>query len=1057
MRKRRGIVLFLVFAMLLTTFGAVFAEEEVTAVPTKPTENERVNALIEDGLVLGDANGYRLSETITRAEVISMLVRLQGKQDVAATMQSMPGQFTDVDSNHWANGDINYAAAMNLTYGFPDKTFRPSALISNSEVIALLTRVSGQMTVEEDESAIWPVSYIVKASEVGILKDVTVPGYADHATREQTFEMIYNAIQLMDVKPEIETVGNPVEVLVVENKRIGKMDENKVGVIAIKDQYIKNEGLVAGDTFEIDLTKIHTEVKVDSEEILGKVLKVYFNAKGEPVKMNIDESYNYVEGLLTNTKTDEIEISKDKFDVVTDKDGRLDRVLSLAIYNNRKVDFDGSRGLRTLVDNNEFVRATVKNGNVLFVETLDFLDIAPVSEVKENDIFYIDNNRSGLERKLTVKEKDLVVMKYKDGLSEGKLADIKKNDIIHWFADKSDKMVIIVISSEDAKTEGTFKGVSFSNRADREPVIEIGEKEITALVANGNFSPVYSTLTAEGKYYSLTQNYLSELEGFHKEEAVAYTDIFGNLQKLVGDEEVETRFVSVITDTFYREYELALGTGEIDYYEVTRSTKFYKTVDNKVVRATENEFNKYDLVRVLADGNKIVEIEKLTDSERVITNINKNVVDFGSKFYYIDSNTSIFTLDMNNVERSEVMTVAGFLSILDKTKTIKGYVLADERNGEVAEHIVITEFGSSKTANVDKSIVEITRIRAEGSNYLVTVKDQDGTSVTHLIEDRAEVVKIKNNSLMVGDVVEIVTEKKTEEFVEMNLVLNDEAAVYYISRVGRGGSRNLNFIVLEDKNRATKTIWVAASANVFGNYDEGSRVMIGEVDDYGTIALLKVVAKNKDITGVWATEDELKVEDFVKRLNALPTVEKLSVKNKEELVAVRTFYRDTLTEEQRAMVTVGDLDKLVELENKMTVLEAKETDRVAIKKFIDALNLIPETVTEADAQLVTDARTAYEGLTTAQAGMITVADYAKLTNAESIITKIGNDKAKALEFKEELDKLPAIDELSLGNKQAVVDVRAMFDGLTEDQAAYVNQADKDLLVQYEAKIVELEG
>lgn len=1044
MKKNKGIVLILVLAIMLTSFSTVFAAE--------PTTNNKVNALIEAGLVQGDASGYRLDDTITRAEVITMLVRLQGKEDLAATMKSMPGPFSDVAPTHWANGNINYAAAMGITNGYPDGTFKPEAEIKNSEVIALLVRLTGEMSEEEVANAVWPISYMIKASELNILDGVTI-GYDDLAVREKAFEMVYNT---KEIKPVIETVGNPVEALVIENERIGRLDKSEVAVKVLADQYTREEGLEAGEEFTVDLADVYFEDALDGEALLGKVLKVYFDAKGEPVKVSVDGGYDYIQGKITDILSDEVEIDEEAFDVSIDADEREDKVLSLAIYNNEDVSYDGASGFRNSVNEAEFVRATVNNGNVIFIEAFDFDDIAPVSEVDDETIYFIDNNRGGAERTLITRGKDLVVINYDGEFSQGEAADVEEEDIIHWFTDDDDNIVIVVMDAEDAMVEGVFEGISFDRRSDDEPTIELDDKEVKALIDNGSFSPVYSTLADKDKHYVLTSDYIAELEGFYDEEAVAYVDMFGNLQKLVGAEEVDTRFIAVITDVFYREFELALGTGEVDFFDVTRDTEFYKTVGDELVEATLDDFDEYDLVEVLADGSEIVEVEKLTDSENVITNMTKNVVDFDGEYFYIDENTTVFVLDMEEVDKSEVMDVKDFLDIVDEEETMKGYVVVDSRDQDVADHIIITEYTKERATETFEEVVEVIRIRAEGSDYLLTVEDASGNREVYLVEDDAEVLKIKNNEVKVEDIVELKLDEETEEFVSMTVLLNDGSDVYYIDAIGRGGSRNLNYVVLEDVNGSTKTVWIASTADVFGSYDEGSFVAVGEIDAYDTIGLIKVVADDSEITGVWATADEVAVAEFVAMLDALPALADLVLADKADVEDVRAYF-DGMTADQKAMVTVGDLDALVAYEDKLVVLEAEAVDAAAIQEFVDAVALIPATVTADDIVVVEDARAIYDGLTSAQAGMVQMADYLKLTDAEAAVVVIEADMAAAQAFVDELHALPALADLVVEDKPEVEAARATFDALTVDEAAYVDQADIDLLGDYEAKIAELEA
>ena len=147
MRSKRILSLVLALVMVLGTFGTVFAA---------PTDNERVDWLIEEGLVLGYGDGtYGLEKAITRAEVATMVVRALGFEEDAGKMANIPSVFSDMRGTNvaWANGYVNLAVGKGIINGYEDGTFMPSKDISYAEVAAILVRSLDGMTPEEIKAA----------------------------------------------------------------------------------------------------------------------------------------------------------------------------------------------------------------------------------------------------------------------------------------------------------------------------------------------------------------------------------------------------------------------------------------------------------------------------------------------------------------------------------------------------------------------------------------------------------------------------------------------------------------------------------------------------------------------------------------------------------------------------------------------------------------------------------------------------------------------------------------------------------------------------------------
>ena len=141
--------------------------------------------------------------------------------------------------------------------------------------------------------------------------------------------------------------------------------------------------------------------------------------------------------------------------------------------------------------------------------------------------------------------------------------------------------------------------------------------------------------------------------------------------------------------------------------------------------------------------------------------------------------------------------------------------------------------------------------------------------------------------------------------------------------------------------------------------------------------------------------------------------------------------------------------------------QAEAADQAAADIVTATLLQLPasDAITLENKEAVAAARAAYDALTEAQQGLVSKDAQDKLTAAEDALAKLEAaeaDKAAAAKVEETINALPAADEITLENKEAVAAARAAFDALTEAQQALVSKEAQDKLTACEARIAELE-
>ena len=174
----------LLAVVMLTMATPVYAFSDVE--DTK--YEEAVKLLAKLDIVNGfEDNTFRPEETVTRAQMATMIVNALGLKDAA---NSLNGHIVFADTEaHWANGVVNVAAAGNIITGYPDGTFKPDQEVNYAEVITMVVKALGYTEVP----GTWPSNYVVKGTLLDLFEGVEYDAYAP-ATRGNVAAIIWNML-----------------------------------------------------------------------------------------------------------------------------------------------------------------------------------------------------------------------------------------------------------------------------------------------------------------------------------------------------------------------------------------------------------------------------------------------------------------------------------------------------------------------------------------------------------------------------------------------------------------------------------------------------------------------------------------------------------------------------------------------------------------------------------------------------------------------------------------------------------------------------------------------
>ena len=125
--------------------GNLTADNDFSDVSDGQWHNKAVSTMAKLGIVKGRrADSFDPDASITRAEFAAICARFSTR-----TVENS-GSFSDI-SGHWAENEIERAAAFGWISGYPDGTFRPDARITRAEAMTMINRVLCRMPQSESD------------------------------------------------------------------------------------------------------------------------------------------------------------------------------------------------------------------------------------------------------------------------------------------------------------------------------------------------------------------------------------------------------------------------------------------------------------------------------------------------------------------------------------------------------------------------------------------------------------------------------------------------------------------------------------------------------------------------------------------------------------------------------------------------------------------------------------------------------------------------------------------------------------------------------------------
>ena len=201
LQKILALVLALVMSLsLMATAGATDFSDDAEI---DETFRESVDVLNGLKVFQGYDNGAYFSPKgdITRAEVAAIIYRIATGDvtDSQVKIYADYNKFSDVPSDHWAAGYINYCTNAEYIKGRGDGKFYPSDKVTGYEALAMILRVVGYDKNGEFTGADWQVQTAATANQRKVTKNVNAGTLGNPASRETVAELLCQAILIEKV------------------------------------------------------------------------------------------------------------------------------------------------------------------------------------------------------------------------------------------------------------------------------------------------------------------------------------------------------------------------------------------------------------------------------------------------------------------------------------------------------------------------------------------------------------------------------------------------------------------------------------------------------------------------------------------------------------------------------------------------------------------------------------------------------------------------------------------------------------------------------------------
>ncbi len=256
-------VLCLVLAMAMMLSVMIVGAGAAKTFPDQKdiVNTEAVNMAVALNIIKGrDTGNFDPTGNVNRAEMAKMIcILLNGGKELVMDGKATP-TFTDI-SGHWAEGYIEYCAALGIVAGRGDGTFDPWGNVTATEAAKMLMVAMGYDAAAEGFNGLnWSTQIDAVANEKGLYKDLPASLATSAAlSRDNAAQMVWNALQgyMVTYKNELGMVNGQLQTVKTrETKTVTDSDSKSFSVTLLYEKYdkaVQEEATL--DSFSYDSSK----------------------------------------------------------------------------------------------------------------------------------------------------------------------------------------------------------------------------------------------------------------------------------------------------------------------------------------------------------------------------------------------------------------------------------------------------------------------------------------------------------------------------------------------------------------------------------------------------------------------------------------------------------------------------------------------------------------------------------------------------------------------------------------------------------------------------------
>lgn len=796
---KKMLMFMLVLSLALSSFPAAFAADTTTGSPTTGTRpktysdvaglscEEAVNVLSTINVVSGYEDGTFKPETVvTRAEMATLIVKSLGMGDYTGGTT----YFTDC-KEHWAESFISYASSIGVISGRTPEKFDPDATVSYDEAATMLVKALGY----NDNVLLgeWPVNYVTKATELGILSGLK--SGEEGANRGDCAIMLYQTLD-----EHIGKVNNGVfEVTKVYKK--GITDANAALGTLSEDTMLVRLGIVMIPEF---IVRGDEKSVINVRDYQGASITAYQNSNGEIIGIK-EIKTTFLTGKFRSTTEFKVQ---DTIYKVAASSYNADKVYQ---FNEGNPDPTTGTPIDSLVSDTDYTIAVELSGNTIrkiysanrwsssTVEVTATIvrNISSDKKIVNNANFILDD-----EDKIDTTSFAL--------FGVNAVSEIKSGHIMTYSVDDDGYVTRVAVGTQSVTgpitrlssdyTKMTINGKEYQmyNNAAFDSTLKVGNSVKLYLTYEGKVFKTDKTVAAaqKDKYGIVLKMALGNSTGFGN-GSESQIRIFGSDNK---ETTYDLNAKQLVKDKYLAEQPIS-GSGNVAY--VTDGTVNAELAPKTVVKFTLDADGKIDMLQVIASSKMKYTTGKVTASGAF-------------DGHAIASDAVLFIADQIEHESgkysvSEDYSTATRSSLLKKTLSKAVYALNDK------EQISVMVVRSDSASDDMYAMVNEFYSDSSDAGYGVELLIDGKTTTYHTSNDYSSIVGIGSSLMSV--------KLKADETIDALTPVVADNKEKFIKKIDLQGAR---FFVENDRLK------VASSQAEFDaeNYDLFNKILGNRADIY---------------------------------------------------------------------------------------------------------------------------------------------------------------------------------------------------------------------------------